>query len=472
MSSTLRAPLTGEAAPRRGIHPFVILFGVLAVAVLSTWLLSPGEYDRTEMDGREVVVEGTYQEVAAEPAGVLDLFSAVHRGMVEAAEIIFFVFVVGGAFGVLSRTRAVENGITGLAMRMQRSRLLLIPVVMTAFALAAATFGMFEEGLPFVLLLTPVALKLGFDSITGAAMVLVGLSCGFTAAITNPFTIGVAQSIAQVPLFSGMGPRIGMFVVYLVVGIAYVYWYALRVRRDPSRSLTREQDAARREEVDGETVHEPLDVRQKVVLGVLLLTMAVLIWGVTQLGWFMTEISALFLAMALIMGLVTRMGIRGSFEAFADGCRDLVVGALCIGFAYATVVVLTDAAVIDTILYGITSAVSGLSSAGAALGMLGVQGLLNFIITSGSGQAALSMPLMSPLADLVGVSQQTAVLAFQFGDGITNIFAPTSGLLLAALAMARIGYGTWFRFIWPLILIQFAVGAVFLTVAHLWIWPA
>jgi uncharacterized ion transporter superfamily protein YfcC len=457
---------------RTGLHPFAILFGVLTVAAAATWLLRPGEYERTELDGREVVVDGTYQHVAGEPAGVGALFTAVYHGMVEAAPIVFFVFVVGGSFGVLSRTDAVEAGITGLARRMNGSELLLIPVIMTAFALAAATFGMFEEGLPFVLLLTPIAVRLGMDSVTGAAMVLVGLSCGFTAAITNPFTIGVAQGIAEVPLFSGMGPRIVMFVLFLAVGISYVYWYALRVRRDPSTSLTRELDAARRAEDDGEHVEAGLDTRQKIVLGILLAAMGALVWGVTQQGWFMAEIAALFLAMALLMGFVSGMGFIGSFEAFADGCKDLVTGALCIGFAYATVVVLTDASVIDTILFGITEAVAGLGSAAAALGMLAVQGLFNFIVTSGSGQAALTMPLMTPLADLLDVSRQTSVLAFQFGDGITNIFAPTSGLLLAALAMARIGYGTWVRFIWPLILIQFAIGAVFVTIAHLWIWPA
>lgn len=459
----------------KGLHPFLILFSVIVLAAIATWFMPAGQYERAEVDGTEVVVDGTYTQTEAEPAGLIDILTSVQLGMVDAAQIIFFIFIVGGAFGVLSRTRTVEDGIRGLAERMKGSELFLIPVLMLVFALAGATFGMFEEALPFILILVPIALRLGFDSITGAAIVLVGVSVGFTAAVTNPFTVGVAQGIAEVPTFSGMGYRIVVLAVMLTISIAYVMWYARKVRRDPERSLTFTQDQARRTELENEQ-EDPeerrgLSGRQIAILVILLATLGALVWGTTTYGWYMTEIAALFLAMGLVMGLVGGLGLNGTFEAFGEGCKDMVLGALCVGFAYGTLTVLTDAGIIDTILYSITNAISGMHAAAAALGMLGVQSLLNFIVTSGSGQAALTMPIMTPLADLLDVSRQTAVLAFQMGDGISNIFAPTSGLLLAALAMGRIGYGAWFRFIWPLIAVHYLLAAIMVTIAHVWVWP-
>lgn len=453
-------------------HPFVILFAVVILITISTYFVPAGEFDRTTNEaGQTVVVDGTYHSVKDNPAGFLEMFQAIHQGMVEGAGIIFFIFIVGGAFGIFRSTNSIEGALGSISSKVVGKEIYLIPVVMIFFGLGGATFGMFEESLPFILIMVPIALKLGFDSMVGTAMVLVGVSAGFTAAFTNPFTIGVAQGIAGLPLFSGMGVRIIFWVIFMAVSIAYVMLYAKKVRKDHSKSIVLEEDQKRT--IDStEIAQETLSKRQAVTLGVLALIIGLLAYGVIQYGWYIKEIAALFLIMGIAVGIVNKMGINEIAEKFVKGCEELVVGALVVGFAYGALVLLQNSSTIDTILYGVTNLVSGVPSQFAAMGMYATQSLLNFIVTSGSGQAALSMPIMTPLADLLEVNRQTAVLAFQMGDGISNILTPTSGLLLAALAMARISWLKWLKFIWPLILIQYTLGAIFVTIAHMFIWTA
>lgn len=470
MSATAQAKVPDEDVTDRSPHAFVILSAMIVLAGIATWFIPAGLYDRAEVDGRETVVDGTFQSVARDPASPFDLLIAVHAGLVQAAPIVFFIFVVGGAFGIVSGTNAIEAGIAHISRRLAGRDILLIPVVMLLFGLGGATFGMFEESLPFILLLVPIAVRLGFDSLVGVGMVLVGVSAGFTAAITNPFTIGVAQGLADVPLFSGIGPRIVFFVIFMSTSIAYVMWYAVRVRRDPTRSPVHAQDRERLGSIDHTDLEDiELDRRRQLTLGILGLTLAALVFGVLRFAWYIPEIAALFLVMGLVIGLLNGFGLNGTATRFAQGCSDLVVGALCVGFAYAILVVLTDAQVIDTILHGIVGMVSQWPGALAALGMYLVQTLLNFVVGSGSGLAALTMPVMAPLSDLLGVDRQVAVLAYQMGDGVTNIFAP-QGLLLAALAMGRVSYVTWVRWVWPIILVQWLLGGIFVTVAHVFIW--
>ncbi|SFB12269.1 Uncharacterized membrane protein YfcC, ion transporter superfamily [Lentibacillus halodurans] len=451
-------------------HPFVILFAVIILLAVSTYFIPAGEYERTtNEDGQTIVVDGSYHSVESNPAGFMEIFQAVHQGMVEGAAIIFFIFIVGGAFGIFRATNTIEAALGSISSKVMGKEIYLIPVVMLFFGVAGASFGMFEETLPFILIMVPVAMKLGFDSMVGTAMVLVGVSAGFTAAFTNPFTIGVAQGIADVPLFSGIVPRIAFWAVFMAVSITYVMLYARKIKADPSKSVVYEEDQKQNIDSDGMDQHK-LSKQQGATLGILMLTLVILAYGVVQHGWFITEIAALFMMMGLAIGLMNKMKINEMAEKFVKGCEELVVGALVVGFAYGALVILQNSSTIDTILYGITEVVSGLPGQLAAIGMYGMQSLLNFIVTSGSGQAALSMPIMTPLADLLDVSRQTAVLAYQMGDGISNIITPTSGLLLAGLAMARISWVKWFKWAWPLILIQYALGAIFITVAHLFIW--
>lgn len=453
-------------------HPFVILFTVIIIMAIATYLIPAGEYDRSESDdGTSFVVDGSYHRIDSEPAGILPVFEAVHKGMVQSAPIIFFIFIVGGAFNVFRESNAIEGAFGSISSKLEGKEMYLIPIVMLFFGLGGAAIGMFEESLPFILIMIPLAIMMGFDSLVGTGMVLVGVASGFTAAFMNPFTVGVAQGIAEVPIFSGMGLRVIFWLIYMLVAILYVVLYARKVRKNPEASLVYEEDKKRNIRVDLVKEHT-LTGKQITTLIILVATLIALGFGVIKFEWYITEISALFLIMALIIGLVNGKGINGTAVSFVKGCEELVVGALVVGFAYGALVILQDSNTIDTILYGITTLVSQMPSSLGAIGMYVMQCLLNIVVTSGSGQAALSMPIMTPLSDLLGVSRQTAVLAFQMGDGLTNIITPTSGLLLAALAMAKISFAKWFKWVWPLILIQLVLGAIFVTIAHVFVWPA
>ncbi|QUG42757.1 YfcC family protein [Psychrobacillus sp. INOP01] len=457
---------------REAPHPFIILFVVVIVMAALTYLIPAGQYERvvTE-DGRSVVVDGSYTTIDSKSAGFLDVFNAIHKGMVQSAPIIFFIFIVAGSFNLFRESRAIEGAFGSLSTKMKGKEMLLIPVIMLFFGFAGAGIGMFEEVLPFIMILVPIAIVMGFDSMVGAAMVIVGVSAGFTAAFMNPFTIGVAQGLADVPIFSGMGLRIVFWIVFMIVSIGYVMIYARKIKKDPTKSIMYEEDRKRNIDINA-IEQDSITKTQVATLVVLGLTLIVLAVGVLKFGWFMTEIAALFLIMAIVMGLINRMNFNEITKSFVRGCEELVVGALVVGFAYGALVILNESNTIDTVLYGISNLVEELPSGLTAIGMYLMQTVLNVIVSSGSGQAALTMPIMAPLSDLLGVSRQTAVLAFQMGDGITNIITPTSGLILAALAMAKISYGKWVRWLWPLIVIQFVLGGVFITVAHLFFWPA
>lgn len=453
-------------------HPFAILFAVILLTALSTYIIPAGEYERaTNEEGQTLVVDGSYQEIASNPAGFMDIFNAIHGGLSAAAGIVFFIFIVGGAFNVFKETKAIEGAFGSVSGKLQGREMLMIPIFMMFFAAGGATIGMFEEALPFILILVPLAIMMGFDSMTGAAVVIVGVASGFTAAFMNPFTIGVAQGIAELPTFSGMVPRIFFWLAYVVVSILFVMRYAAKVKKNPETSVTFEEDKKR--DIDKVSVLDmKLTRKQGMTLLILLGTFITLAYGVIEYGWYIQEISALFVIMAILIGIVNKMGVNGTTMAFVRGCEELLVGALVVGFAYGAVVLLENSNTIDTILYGISGLVSGLPSVLAAGAMFVVQAFMNIIVSSGSGQAALTMPLMTPLSDLIGVSRQTAVLAFQMGDGITNIFSPTSGLLFAALAMGGISITKWFRWMAPLFVIQFIMAILFVTIAHLFVWPA
>jgi uncharacterized ion transporter superfamily protein YfcC len=467
----------------------LVIFSLVACAAVLTWIVPPGAYDRVEMqvEGvgmREVVVPGTFKPVErpdrTAARTVLDSIGMIFKAPIlgftdpDAAPIIAFVLLIGGAFSVMQRTRAVDAALVRLVQASRRSRaleLLLLPLFMLLFSLGGATFGMAEETVPFVLIFVPLALALGYDSITGAAIPFIGSAAGFAAAFFNPFTVGVAQGIATLPPFSGAGFRIGLWLATTAVAIAFVMWHARRVRRDPRKSPTFALDEAKRGE--GLHVHEPdipFTLRQKAVLAIFFLGMVLLVWGVLPVdrggfGWYIVEISALFVALGVLMGVIGGLGPTGTSLAFMDGIRQLAATAVIIGVARGILIVLQEGQVIDTILHAMAARLEGTTSAGAAMTMFAVQTAINFFVPSGSGQAALTMPLMAPLADLVGVSRQTAVLAFQMGDGFTNMIIPTSAVLMGLLTLAGIPWPTWAKWVLPLQIILFLLGLVALNVA-------
>jgi uncharacterized ion transporter superfamily protein YfcC len=405
------------------------------------------------------------------------VFLAPILGMIDedAAPIIAFVLLIGGAFSILSSTGAIEAALKRLVAASRRSVAVeraLLPVFMVLFAIGGGLFGMAEETIPFILIFVPLALALGYDSITGVAIPFVGSAAGFAGAFLNPFTVGVAQGIAGVPLFSGIGFRLGLWLATTTITVAFVMWHAQRVRKDPRRSLVFELDEHKRRE--GLHLHTgeaaPLTKRQQAVLLVFFGGLALLVWGVMPaatggLGWYINEIAALFVAMGVAMGVAGGLGGGETARAFTQGVRDLAPTAVIIGLARGILVVLQDGQAIDTVLHGLASALGGAGSTFAAQAMFAVQTVINFFVPSGSGQAALTMPVMAPLADLLGVTRQTAVLAFQMGDGFTNMIIPTSAVLMGALALGGVPWTKWFRWVLPLQVILYLMGVVVLFIA-------
>ncbi|WJY26461.1 MULTISPECIES: YfcC family protein [Sporosarcina] len=445
-------------------HVFVILFIVIILAAIATYIVPAGQYDTLVDDSdRTIVIDGTYHQVESTPTGFLAIFQSIHKGMQNTAGIIFYIFIVGGSFGILHATGAISAAVGTISKKMAGREYWMIPILMTFFALSGAMLGLAEETIPYITILVPLMVLIGFDSIVGAAIVLLGTSAGFTAAFMNPFTVGVAQGIAGLPIFSGLWLRIIFWVIFLSISIWYVMRYALKVKKDPTKSLV----YGIGEPIEPAGSIEEMTGRHKIIFLILLASLVGLAIGVIQFGWYLTEISGLFLLMGISMGLVGRMKLDEIAEAFIEGCKVLVMGALVVGVANAILVILQEGGIMDTILYAFSSTIGEMPSTLAAVGMYAIQCLLNFIIPSGSGQAALTMPIMAPLSDLVGVTRQTAVLAFQFGDGISNIFTPTSGYFMAGLALARIPWSKWLKWIFPLILIHYTLGAIFVTIAHL-----
>jgi uncharacterized ion transporter superfamily protein YfcC len=445
-------------------HTFVLLFAILVLIAAATWLVPGGRYETHTVDGKQLVDPASFQYVTAAPQGPVQLLIAPIKGFTEAALIIGFVLIVGGAFAVLQKTEAIEALIRSIARAHRRSpavRAALIPVFVTMFSLGGATFGMNEEAIPFVLLFVPLALALGYDSVVGVAIPFVGSQVGFAAAFLNPFNVGIAQGIAGIPVFSGIGYRLLVWVLATAVTIVFLMWYAARVKADPQRSPTYALDEEKRHAMPSDD-HSSLTRTHRTVLWIFCGTLAAMVVGVVHYGWFIEEIAALFLAMAIVVGVAGKLDSDTLVAAFVQGARDLVGTALVIALARAAMVLARDAHIIDTMLHALMPLVASSSPVFAAQKMFAMQSVINFFIHSGSGQAALTMPIMAPLADLVGVTRQTAVLAYQFGE-FTTPMIPTSGITVGVLALARIPWLTWAKWMVPL-QIAYAVLAMLLLI--------
>ena len=458
-------------------HTFVIVFALIVLAAVMTWVVPAGEFLRQTVDGREVVVQGSFHRVDAAPQ-TWQVFSALFNGFVDKADIIIFILMVGGAFWILNNSHAIDVGVMAFLRRVQRlSRFklirklgvenIIITLVMLMFSLFGAIFGMSEETIAFVVVFIPLAISMGYDSIVGVCMCYVAAHVGFAGAMLNPFTIGIAQGIAGLPLFSGLEYRFFCWVVLTAIGIAFVLWYAARVKAKPERSPVHKLDSYWRERMQSNE-EASLSTRQALILVLLLVTIVALVVGVLKFGWYIAEISALFLAMGIVAGILDRQSADDIAKLFLAGCKDILSAALVVGLASGIIFILRDGKVIDTLLYGLTRSLAQTGEV-ASLGVMYLfQTLLNIVMPSGSAKAALTMPIMTQFADLIHVSRQTTVLAFQFGDGFTNMLTPTSGVLIGVLGMARIPYGTWLRWVWKFIAALIIIGFI-LMLPTLWL---
>ncbi len=454
-------------------NTFVLLFAILAMIALATWLVPGGQYDTHVVAGRAVVDPASFHYVASKPQGPVALMMAPIKGFVEAALIIGFVLIVGGAFAVLQKTDAIDSMIRSVVRAHAHSpvvRAALIPVFITMFSLGGATFGMSEEAIPFILIFVPLALALGYDSIVGVSIPFVGSQVGFAAAFLNPFNVGIAQGIAGVPVFSGMGYRVIVWCAATALTIGFMMWYAARVKKTPALSPTFDLDNIKRKELLPDTGElAGMTGTHGAVLALFVGTLGIMVFGVVRYQWFIEEIAALFLVMAIVIGVVGRLDADQFVAAFLQGARDLVTTALVIALARGTMILARDAHIIDTMLHALMPLVQSSSPIFAAQKMFLIQSVINFFIHSGSGQAALTMPIMAPLADLVGVTRQTAILAFQFGE-FTTPMIPTSGITVGVLALARIPWLTWAKWMVPLQLMYLVLALALLIPPCLMNW--
>lgn len=454
-------------------HIYVILFVFGIVAAAATYLIPAGEFERVELEnGRAAVDPESFTYVESTPTGAVEFLTAIPRGLVDAGEVVFFTLIIGGMFMVLRESGIIEVAVDKMARKFSKKSILVIPVLITVFASIATLIGTAELSLVYIPVIIPLIIALGYDSMTAAAIALCGTVVGYTVGVLNPVNTGLAQTISEIPTFSGLGFRLILFAVVLVITILFVMRYARKVQRNPEASLVYEEDAEKRRTYTSIGDQQPLKASSRQIAGafVVLLFFGILIWGVTTQGWFMIEMAGLFIVMGVVVGLVSGLNLTRISEAFTKGFREVLMGAIIVGLARSIAVILEDGQVMDTIVNGLGTVVGDLPPALAAAGMYFVQLIINFVIPSGSGQALVTMPIMAPLADMVNVTRQTAVLAFQLGDGFAHILYPTSGYFMAALAIAGVEWHKWIKFFFPLFLIFMFISLGALVVAQITGW--
>ncbi|MPL92719.1 hypothetical protein SDC9_38832 [bioreactor metagenome] len=512
---------------------YVIVFTIILIAAAATWFVPGGAFDRQKVmvngDERDIVVQGSYHETESNPQS-WEILSSIYDGFVDKADIIVFILVIGASFWIINTSKALDIGIIKFLNRAERLekykvfrkigiRNLLIVLIMLMFSIFGAVFGMSEETIAFVIIFVPLSVKMGFDSIVGVSMCFVGAALGFAGALFNPFTIGIAQGIAQLPLFSGLEYRLFMWIVLNIFGITYILIYANKIYKNPQRSVVYETDEywrnrAASEENPVETkagvsawvtffiitlslvafwIKYPLtDIKvgtmsitipalpilavlfvipgiwlllrksvQLYILHIMLFTTISLVVGVLGFSWNIREIAALFFGMGLMGGIAANYRPNEFTKHFLDGAKDIFSAALIVGLAGGIIIILQEGGIVDTLLNSLSSLFSH-NRYTAVSGMYVVQTSINLIMPSGSAKAALTMPLMAPFSDLIGISRQASVIAYQLGDGITNMITPVSGVLLGVLSMARIPYERWFKWAWKFILMLIILGFLLL----------
>ncbi|MGL6173199.1 MAG: putative basic amino acid antiporter YfcC [Cellulosilyticaceae bacterium] len=418
-----------------------------------------------------------------EEGGGVGFFNFAFEGLVSgnkwgtAVGIVAFILISGGAFGIILRTGAVEIGMMSMIKRTKSAQSLIIPTLFFLFALGGAVFGMAEETIPFAMIIVPLMIAMGYDSIVGIMVTFVATQIGFATSWMNPFSVAIAQSIAGLPILSGAGVRIGFFILFTAIGMIYTISYARKIKKVPTSSLAYETDAFYREDFrHSEEKNEKFTVGHALVLMTLTAGIGWIIWGVDKKGYYIPEIAGIFFTMGIVAGIVgcifklSEMRINDIAVAFRKGAEELVGAAIIVGLAQGILLVLGgqspfENTVLNTVLNSMAQVLQYLPAAISALFMYLFQTVFNFFVVSGSGQAAITMPLMTPLAELVGVTKQVAVLTFQFGDGLTNIFVPTCGTLIAILGVAKLDWVKWARFQMKFLGILIAVASLSVMLA-------
>lgn len=450
-------------------HTLVLLFSMMVLALVATYLLPKGEFSREEdTKGHSIVIPGTYHHL--EDPEILrpwHLFTIIPRAFEETQGIIFFVFIIGGALAVIRTTGVIDVFMGRLLEKYGHKPYILMFSTMFVFSIASSTLGMAEEFIPFVPILLMLCLALQFDRITAIGIMVVGYGIGYGVAALNPFTVMVAQEVAQLKPTSGIGYRLALFLPFFLIGFHHVYSYSRKVHQDPSRSFLNDDQKM---EVQIPESSGKISWKYWLILFLIIVALALIVYGISEVSgwhWYLIELGAVFLGLTVLVAIIGGISADKTAKEFSMGAAELTTTALLIGFARAIALILQDGQVLDTIVYALASPLERVGPEFGSVGMYIIQSFINFFIPSGSGQAYVTMPLMTPIADLSGISRQTAVLAYQFGDGFTNMIVPTNAVLMGILGIGRIPYDKWFKFIFTLILKLWLVGSVALIIAVL-----
>ena len=431
-------------------HPLVLLVGFILLACLLSYILPAGVFERhaDAATGRDVVVAGSYHRVPATPVGPLQALVDIPKGLIDAAAVIFLVFLAGGAFTVVDLTGALRRGVDWLLEKFRGREAVVIPIISVLFATMGALENMQEEIVPLVPVLLILMRRIGYPTVTAAAVSIGAAAVGAAFSPLNPFQVGIAQKLAQLPLLSGGGFRLVFLLLALLIWITGTVRYAQRHRVAPETSEAADPKGTL---VAGRN--------HGLVLALLLGGFAFFAYGVLELGWEFEQMAALFFTLGVVAGLVGGLGLTGTAEGFIAGFRDIAFSALLIGFARAIFVVLEQGQIVDTIVNSLSAPLAGLPAWVAALGMMGVHTALHLPVPSVSGQAVLTMPLLVPLSDLIGLSRQVTVLAYQYGAGLCELITPTNGALMAIVAACGVRFDEWWKFVLPLYLLLLALSA-------------
>ncbi len=514
-------------------HTYVIVFYIIVIAAIMSWIIPGGEYERKtiEVNGssKTIIVDNSFHAAEKAPQS-WEIFSALFKGFVDKADIIVFILMIGGAFWIMNESKSIDVGIFSFlrfTKKLEKNAFfrkigvnnIILTLIMLLFSVFGAVFGMSEETIAFIIVLVPLAISMGYDSITGAAIVFVAAGLGFAGAILNPFTIGIAQGLSDIPLFSGIEYRMFCWLVLNIVGFTFILRYANKVHKNPTSSSVYEEDKYWRDRNNDETqnveYHTPVSawityvvvfvsmiifsiqfpestlkigqssstspvipistalfaimgffsLRKSVhffILNLLFFTIVFLIIGVMGYGWYVMEIATLFFAMGLFSGTAMNYNPNKITKLFLEGVKDILSAALVVGLAGGIIIVLQEARIIDSILHSLASSMEGLGKFGSITAMYVIQNVINVLIPSGSAKAALTMPIMAPFSDVIGISRQATVVAFQFGDGFTNMITPTSGVLIGVLGVARIPYEKWVKWIGKFMIVLIVLGLLLL----------
>ena len=443
-------------------HIYVLLILIIAICAIGSWILPAGEFERVANEsGRMIVVPGTYHVIESSPVGPFEMIRSIYKGMVDAGPIIFFVFISYASIGLIIASGAFNGFVAGLLKVLKgKSRVIIIPIFITVIGAASSTIGIFEETFPFIPIFVGISIAMGYDAIVGLAIVALGAGLGYSGAVMNPFTVGMAQSIAGVQNLSGAGFRIFSHILMIIVASGFTIRYALKVQADPTASIVYGDDFSHISMRQDDIENHPFGIREKLILLTLVVGIVIIVYGSKFHHWYFEELAAVFFLMGIVSSILMGWSPNLIAKKMAESFSDIAMACIMIGLARGILVVLTSGKIIDTVVYGMSIPLTSIPRWLAGETMLVVQTMLNFLIPSGSGQAVTSMPIMAPLSDLLGISRQTAVLAFQFGDGLSNILWPTA-LTPIICGIAGVKIEKWWKWFVPVF------GALFITQALL-----